>query len=637
MKKQYVLLISIISLLLVTIGASYAFFWATSTPGSITASGAAKLLGNIDFVDGQSVVTPVDGIYPGWIGVQKFHINKPSDVNEGVGTYEVVMETNVDSGYSDWVSYEIYKTTNSSDTIIRVEGELMSNPDNQNEIYINDSLTTTGFNVPNGALKKGVINSSSGTISLDTQSFDLATWEDTTYYIVYRFNEVDVNQNSAQGKSFNTIIDVNLTSSGNSNNVYVDASGANAPELDSKMIPILIEEGTGTITIADTSKEWYNYNDSEWANAVIVDSTFTTLDPGVVIPMDKIEQMYVWIPRYEYSKSSIETPTHSVEVSFVNVNEVNTDIENSDVIIHPAFTFGNDELAGIWVGKFENSWDDGYVDNSSDPDFNNNVSTTYIIKPNVNSVHDTNVSTMYDNVNNAMTSYSLDASTDVHMMKNTEWGAVAYLSQSKYGICFDDIYCTSNGLSNGVVLKVASNSYYIDGTIDIVTGCGGSDVSVAGTCPANNTWTTSNGIKASSTHNITGIYDMAGGRTEYMMAVVKNSDNVSINYSLSGFTSATMPSDAKYYDLYDYGTTQDDMTAFSRGLIGDATVELFQSGNSKAYWNDDYAYFVYYIHHWFRRGGSANISNSSGVWAFHKLEGLANNATTSRSVLILNK
>ena len=31
--------------------------------------------------------------------------------------------------------------------------------------------------------------------------------------------------------------------------------------------------------------------------------------------------------------------------------------------------------------------------------------------------------------------YGLSATTDTHMIKNMEWGAVAYLSHSKYGTC----------------------------------------------------------------------------------------------------------------------------------------------------------------------------------------------------------
>ena len=41
--------------------------------------------------------------------------------------------------------------------------------------------------------------------------------------------------------------------------------------------------------------------------------------------------------------------------------------------------------------------------------------------------------------------YGLDASTvDTHMMKNMEWGAVAYLTSSKYGIYIDASTCINS-------------------------------------------------------------------------------------------------------------------------------------------------------------------------------------------------
>ncbi len=372
------------------------------------------------------------------------------------------------------------------------------------------------------------------------------------------------------------------------------------PVLDSKMIPVNIAD-SGVVTVAAASEEWYNYAESKWANAVIVDPTFTTLDPGTTIPMESIEQMYVWIPRYEYKKSSIVNAQESIEINFVPISTVNTDIENNDVIVHPAFTFGGVEQNGLWVGKFESgilNFGDDYV-----------TDIDYVIKPNVNSAHVLNISSMYNNINRAMTTYDLDSVTDVHMIKNTEWGAVAYLSQSQYGICDDEITCSEKVENNNFAF-----GFSVEFGFDIVTGCGGDDVynSVnygSEICPLENRWETVNGIKASTTHNITGIYDMAGGRSEYVMGNIQDSGGDFYSAS-AGFT--TVP-DAKYYDSYAYGTSNTDYTS---GLYGDATLELNPSGILMSEWSSDQAYFVSLNQAWFMRGGTAADEEEAGIWAF---------------------
>ena len=55
--------------------------------------------------------------------------------------------------------------------------------------------------------------------------------------------------------------------------------------------------------------------------------------------------------------------------------------------------------------------------------------TEVVIKPSVYSWRNINVSNAF------YTSYNYKRDLESHMMKNTEWGAVAYLTQSKYGRC----------------------------------------------------------------------------------------------------------------------------------------------------------------------------------------------------------
>ncbi len=593
MKKSYIVILSVLGLFIFVTGITYAFFLVRDNSSSVENSVTTAVIGSVGFEGGPSVQVPVGGIYPGWIGVQEFTVKVPDGMSEGLGAYEIVMDTIVDAAYSDWVSIEVYKTTDMGKTITKVEGMLDSSADNSNEVFVTDSLSVNGFAIPEDSIKSQVINSTSGTISLDKQNFDVSEMVETKYYVVFRFLNLDVNQNGAQGANFNTVIKFNpIGRFDTSSNEYADASGANVPELKSKMVPVNITD-EGSVSVADTTKEWYDYLNKEWANAVIVDSSFTTLDPGTTIPMESIEQMYVWVPRYMYDPDSIESAANAIDVIFVS----------KYATAHPAFTFGNDELTGIWVGKFEQGEDN-------------------TIKPNQNSFNNVNLATLYDNINDAMTNYSLDSNVDVHMIKNTEWGAVAYLSQSKYGVCNSDGTCTE---------KIENNHYFNESTGDIVTGCGGADtgvinnVSGVAICPEAYRWNTSNGVGASTTKNVTGIYDLAGGRIEYVMGNMQTSTG-NISLSSSGLLAAP---DSKYYDSYIYGAAS---TEYFRGLPGDATAELYLTGYDEK-WNSDGAFFVSLNSEWVLRGGLANFDAGSGVWHLNRNSGVGNILTTSRSVI----
>ncbi len=368
------------------------------------------------------------------------------------------------------------------------------------------------------------------------------------------------------------------------------------PVLDSKMLPVNISDA-GVVTIADEYLEWYSYANKEWANAVIVDTSFTNNTPGTVIPMDKIEQMYVWIPRYSYDLASIVSAYEAIDVTFVNNTQE----------AHPAFTFGDAELDGLWVGKFEQGEDNRII-------------------PNVNSMHEKNIYTLYDTINNAMNTHSLDVSTDVHMMKNTEWGLVAYFSQSKYGVCNSDGTCSN---------KVANNNYFNDNIeFDIVTGCGGIDTAVANNntgidiCPSTNRWNTVNGMGASTTNNITGIYDMAGGRYEFVMGTMLSASS-SFDTTYSGFSSVP---DSKYYDAYVYGTSSED---YSRGIVGDGVLDINPTAIAMPTWHYDYFFFLNNDLNWVLRGGMAEVSEFSGIWNYYAFYGVPYASASARSVAVI--
>ena len=100
--------------------------------------------------------------------------------------------------------------------------------------------------------------------------------------------------------------------------------------------------------------------------------------------MNEVQQMYVWIPRYRYqlwNAEDGESDPQAINIVFEDKNTTkSSEIQNGDWLTHPAFTFGDTELNGIWVGKFENS---GSTSNIT-------------IKPNMASLASLDVSTMFN-------------------------------------------------------------------------------------------------------------------------------------------------------------------------------------------------------------------------------------------------
>ena len=381
---------------------------------------------------------------------------------------------------------------------------------------------------------------------------------------------------------------------------FNDGTGAASPELYSGLIPVTYDS-SNNIVVADISSEWYNYNNHEWANAILIDQNNSTTKnkylnadgtykAGETVAISDVLQMYVWVPRYKYklfNASGSSISAKMIEVEFESANTAKSSgTQNNEWLTHPAFTFGTTELNGIWVGKFESS---------------NSTSDVKII-PNVSSLRSQTVGNMF-NASRAIETtakYGLSSSeVDTHMMKNMEWGAVAYLTNSKYG----RYEASGSCISSGCEVWINPNNNY-------TTGCAGSSVSASSTSSCNQ-WNTTYGVNASTTGNIYGIYDMSGGAWEYVMG----NYNKTVGYSGINFGSI----DSKYYDVYTG-------PSISNGKLGDSTKET--QG-----WNGDYAYFVYSSNPWFERGGYFDNGSGAGVFSFNSLNGYADPYISWRVVL----
>ncbi len=428
------------------------------------------------------------------------------------------------------------------------------------------------------------------------------------------------------------------------------------PVLGEGMIPITLSRN-GTVHYASLYSEWYSYAGKEWANAVIlVNKPSKTYQVGDIIEEKDIQSYFVWIPRYRYKLFNLESystavetlvdkkddtddATHNIlgsakliDIQFETKEKVTqnkegecapdntsgggTNCKVGNYMTHPAFVSLN--VDGFWVGKFETGYNQSTDTNSpitttsgwtiAGAQQNKKSEANVIVKPNVYSWRNITVG----NIFNTALNYKRDLGS--HMMKNTEWGAVAYLAQSGYGIG-NEIRINNNseyktGYSSAPNLDQSSYQGKYGNTLDM-------------TQPYN----TPIGYLASTTGNITGIYDMAGGTHEYMASYMegyadKNSQNIT-----SGITSSDLTTYAKYFDIYSKSSS---WRSYNYRILGDATGEMGPfyyyydiDGNKRNHnaWFADASYFVEAAYPWVHRGGPFSYGVLAGQFYFSRYTG----------------
>ena len=443
--------------------------------------------------------------------------------------------------------------------------------------------------------------------------------------------------------------------------VEVENNIPNPPVLDTHMVPVYYDETAEVWRKADSTNEksayqWYDYDNKMWANSVTVTSssrsTYLNASPGTEIDMDDILTMQVWVPRYKYkvwnynSDGTVTSEPQEIEIVFEegtnstgeitctdNIqgedgdgtsevcklnNQICTDnLCNGSYYTHPAFTFGSEELTGFWVGKFELT---GTIDN---------ITT----KPSEVSLRNQRVGDFSTNImsmNDSGNIYGFTNNADTHLIKNSEWGSVAYLSHSKYGTC-----------DNGECREIGLNSYegYVTGCGPVATG----SIITGTTC---NSYNTELGILASTTGNIYGVYDMSGGAYDATMANIVSPDGVTMmsgrsttdnsgytgitynNGSYTNFTGINYPEE-KYYDKYSFNVNRESRI---RGKLGDSTKETFE-GNDYG-WYDDDSLLGNAGYPWFVKGGYYGLTLNSGIFSTRNFYGYIYNPVSSRLVVV---
>ena len=399
---------------------------------------------------------------------------------------------------------------------------------------------------------------------------------------------------------------------------YSEDKGVNTPNLGEGMTAIKWDEtansGAGDwVETEGSDPEWYDYKNKEWANAKTSDGS-----------------MWVWIPRYAYNitsgyhqsgadlnsatpeegagaiavefmkGTSNEGATGQTIVEYNNSTTSNYTQFPNGYVIHPAFTYG-ETVSGIWVAKFEASQSDASASSAGS-------SGVIKVQPGVQSWRSISVNDIYNKCK------SYNSTLNSHMMKNDEWGAVAYLSKSKYGKETEEVW--------------------INNSSSFITGSAGNSASANADTGTTNDYTSTQGVKASTTGNVYGVYDMSGGAWEYVAAYVNNGNSSLTSYGNSLYTST----DSKTKNVYAKGSSDNNSSNYSAnaGVYGDAVYETSASGSGSTSWYGDCSYFPGSSYPFFYRGGGYSDGSSAGVFYFGWDVGFSHSNYSFRPVLVTN-
>ncbi len=427
----------------------------------------------------------------------------------------------------------------------------------------------------------------------------------------------------------------------NSNGSFSSEKGVNTPKLVAGMTPVVWDgtanSGQGAWVEAESVDEWYNYKTTavngtqakQWANAMTSDGS-----------------LWVWIPRYAYQIASgyhtNSTTGGTINIEFLQettntgatgktIVEYNASTTNNyanfpnGYVVHPGFEYSS-TASGLWVAKFEASQSDAGVNEADYANSTGGTSGVIKIQPGVNSWRNITIGEAYTKCLSYAGTTLGNTSLNSHLMKNTEWGACAYLSRSEYG--------------KNEEIWINPNSNYI-------TGQAGTGVSVSSTSTTYPYTNEQYGVQASTTGNIYGIYDMSGGSPEYTAAYIDNS------YVKEPGTSGAASSNNRYEvgealikganytkNIYTDGTVigsedggQENYDA-NKEKFGDAVYETSaRIGTTRESWYQDTSAFPSIYTPFFIRGAGSPDGTGSGLFSFYVANSTIPNQRGFRPVL----
>ena len=477
--------------------------------------------------------------------------------------------------------------------------------------------------------------------------------------------------------------------------VKQDAEGiwdgkVNKPDLMSGMSAIYFDNNKAT-KVGNTDKDkWYSYNDKEWANAQTEDGSMWVWIPRYAYKITykdtsnkeqggTIDVVFLVGTTDNYYDKDGKLQTAKRQTSETDIPDA-----TKDYVVHPAFTNESNigyvnggwkkELTGIWVSKFEAGYFDknlvdadkekysssvnysqtyGYTPAGKNEDARNYLDEIYGSKTTAikyPTFQGGKYSMNYINHNDAFNIskaiagdsnnvYGLKSnSTDSHLIKNSEWGAVAYLGQSQYGLYNKNIRI------NNVNMGDNSNFVYA------MTGYAAKEEDAANTTNTDAiAWNQTGGELASTTGTIYGIYDMSGGTWERSASLVNNGNSRLNEFGSSLMYSLKDGKSSEYVTVYETDTSVDNtgVSWTDENLLktneanykkntkyGDAIKETSTAGTGNTSWNGDYSYFAGLCNPFFIRGGHCWDRSGAGLFCFSRHDGNSIYYYGFRSVLV---
>ena len=620
MKKRYLVLASVTGVFLLLIGISYALWNAMfhQTDENLVTTDCFK----ITFEEESNSNILLNQSYPlsekEGMSLKPYHF-RIENVCNSIGNYDINME--------------MMESNTMPSQVIRVK--LNEETSRLLTTEVNPSVGVRAYKMGSGVLKPN-----------ESHEYDLRIWMDENASV------------EASNKSFVGKVSVVVSYE----RYYREEilNGAD-PVLKEGLIPVTIDS-SGVVRKADTGEEWYSYQEKTWANAVILEDESVVYQNNEEIPESNIESYFVWIPRYKYKifnegnyegLTSVEKKEQTIEIEFESKDKSESNGSHvGEWLTHPAFT--SFDANGLWVGKFET----GYRVATTTTEAEQNVVDIekVMVKPNIYSWRGIQVANAHLN------SYHYKREYDSHMMKNTEWGAVAYLQHSKYGSMSRVRLNNNEAYITGYAAKKEPTCGYT-GVNEECNKYESTTLGIDGTYTIN--YNNPLSVIASTTGNYSGVYDMSGGAWEYVMGVMMDQNGNLISgrnndYNSNFIGTLTYPNDGtnpnktswteadggipfpeeKYYDKYGY---TEDNEHYNRRILGDATGEMGPFANVTygtqirkiSSWYKNETWFVFYEGPWFRRGSHLYRGLGASVFAFNNVDGSSANGGSYRIVLAI--
>ena len=537
--------------------------------------------------------------------------------------------------------------------------------------------------------------------------------------ILTRAQEAKEKTEEAAKREEAELADLNSYIDNNGAPIYDTETGANNPVLSSGMIPVKYDtEKENWVICSSTDKDWYSYSTDkkQWANVMLsdgkyyasgadVDTTNKTLaTAGTEVAEEDLGSMFVWIPRYAYKiTSGYHSNTNGgMDVKFL-IGRTDKTIDNSTVVeynaettnnytqfpdgyvVHPAFENGEStgyqngewksEILGIWVAKFQAGIKTTENDTSQKV---TTVSNYYypIFKGRKFAYNYVTASQCYDlslSLDDSGNPYGLTSSANSHLMKSSEWGAVAYLSISQYG--YSDGSSSNEKAKNNLSIVNSSNvsaspvsnpnnsSWKITSITgysapagktaqNVMTYSTASDLtdSITGSNGTSYAWNnvlsgsdTGEGTKSSTTGNIYGIYDMGGCLADYTASYINAVGNGNLTTYGKSFANGTSTYLATAYPYQTdssitYPTDYKDFNSAYPGfgkIFGDALWETSSgTGSGKAWFGQTLEEDGSASEVFFPRGGAWYSTANVGFCGLYDYSGYANYYYGFHSVLV---